>query len=97
MPRFVLLDSKAMLTIPYAPEVSANLVEVLEHHARHAGVSLDALEIIGSSLDFVEAFIVAAEDGNALDFIETLMPGATTAPAGKVERARWQAARLFGS
>jgi hypothetical protein len=84
-----------MLSVPYSPDVPPALVELVEHHARLAGVSLEALEVIGASLDFVEAFIVAAEDGQALEFVSRHFASGV-APSGNVERARWQAARLFG-
>lgn len=52
-----------MLSVRYGNDVPPAMVEVLEHHARQAGLSLGALEVIGASLDHVEAFIVAAEAG----------------------------------
>lgn len=87
-----------MLSVHYAPDVSPAMIELLEHHARHAGVSLDALEIIGASLDFVEAFIIAAEDGQALDFVASLAPdGPLLRPReAQIALARLQAERLFG-
>lgn len=84
-----------MLSVKYAPDVPPALVEVLEHHARRAGLSLDALEVIGASLDFVEAFIVASEDGAVPDFLARA--GLAPAAADKVALARWQAERLFGA
>lgn len=54
-----------MLSVRYAQEVPPALVEQVERHARECGLSLEALEVVGASLDFVEAFIVAAEDGRA--------------------------------
>lgn len=82
-----------MLSVRYGADVPLTMVELLEHHARHAGLSLAALEVIGASLDFVEAFIVAAEDGRGAEFAERmgLLP-----PTEKVALARWQAAKLFG-
>lgn len=84
-----------MLSVPYSSDVPRNLIDVLEHHARNHGVSLDALEVIGKSLDDVEAFIVAAEDGQVADFLARLF--APTPPLSRVEVARIQAARLFGA
>lgn len=82
-----------MLSVRYGNDVPPALVELLEHHARHAGLSLAALEVIGASLDFVEAFIVAAEKGEGTAFASRLglMP-----PEDGVDRARWQAEKLFG-
>ncbi len=83
-----------MLSVPYAADVPRAMIEVLEHHARQHGVSLEALEKIGATLDGVETFIVAAEDGKVGAFLADLF-GAPMVMT-KVERARWQAARLFG-
>lgn len=82
-----------MLSVKYGLDVPPALVEVLEHHARRAGLSLDALELIGASLDFVEAFIVASEDGTVPDF---LARAGLAPPRETVALARWQAERLFG-
>lgn len=82
-----------MLSIRYAAEVPPAMAQMLEHHARSAGLSLAALEIIGASLDFVEAFIVASEDGEAQRFLES---HGLVAPADPVGRARWTAQKLFG-
>lgn len=82
-----------MLSVRYGAEVPPAMAELLEHHARQAGLSLDALEVIGASLDFVEAFIVAAEDGNALAFLQQ---NGLAPPADKIARARWTAEKLFG-
>jgi len=81
-----------MLSIRYGNDVPAAMVQLLEHHARHAGLSLAALEIIGASLDHVEAFITEAEEGRGAEFARGLglMP-----PADTIGRARWQAAKLF--
>jgi hypothetical protein len=81
-----------MLSVKYATDVPPAMADLLEHHAREAGLSLDALEVIGASLDYVEAFIVAAEDGRGAQFVARLGLG-----NDKVARARWQAARLFGA
>ena len=81
-----------MISVPYGRDVPRAMVELLEHHARAAGLSLAALEIIGASLDHVEAFIVASEEGRGDEFARTL---GLLAPVDKVERARWQAAKLF--
>ncbi|HUR69081.1 MAG TPA: hypothetical protein VM370_07525 [Candidatus Thermoplasmatota archaeon] len=82
-----------MLSVRYASDVPFALAEQVELHARRAGLSLAALELIGSSLDFVEAFIVASEDGRGDVFARDhgLLP-----PAEKVAKARWVAERLFG-
>lgn len=82
-----------MLSVKYAPDVPKALVEVVEHHARRAGLSLEALEVIGASLDFVEAFIVAAEDDRVPVFLSEV---GLAPPMDKVTLARWQAERLFG-
>lgn len=82
-----------MLSVRYGADVPPALADLLEHHARHVGLSLGALEIIGASLDFVEAFIVASEDGRGLEYAQDM----GLAPrAGRVETARWQAEKLFG-
>lgn len=82
-----------MLSVQYAPEVPPALAELVERHARDAGLSLGALEAIGASLDRVEAFIVASEDGLGLAWARE----AGFAPPGDaLGRARWQAARIFG-
>ncbi|MEA3200826.1 MAG: hypothetical protein QOE90_2254 [Thermoplasmata archaeon] len=83
-----------MLSVRYAPDVPPALAEMAEHHARAAGLSLGALEVIGASLDFVEAFIVASEDGHGLDWARDLD---LAPPAERVANAQWVAARLFGS
>ncbi|HWH08131.1 MAG TPA: hypothetical protein VNX21_02960 [Candidatus Thermoplasmatota archaeon] len=82
-----------MLSVKYGSDVPRAMADLLEHHARRAGLSLDALEVIGASLDFVEAFIVASEDEKVPEFLARVGLGA---PRGKVELARWQARRLFG-
>ena len=82
-----------MLSVAYGPDVPPALAEVLEHHARQVGLSLGALEVIGASLSFVEAFIVAAEDGNGLAFARE---AGLAAPEERVARARWQAEKVFG-
>lgn len=82
-----------MLSVKYAPDVPPALVEVVEHHARRAGLSLGTLEVIGASLDFVESFIVASEDGLVPEFLAR----AGLRPMDKVSLARWQAERLFGA
>ena len=81
-----------MLSVRYGNDVPTSMVEILEHHARAAGLSLAALELIGASLDFVESFIVASEDGRGADYARELglMP-----PLDNLGRARWQAAKLF--
>lgn len=81
-----------MLTVRYGNDVPRAMAEILEHHARSAGLSLAALEVIGASLDFVESFIIAAEDGEGAAFARRLglMP-----PEDTVGKARWQAQRLF--
>ena len=61
-----------MLSVKYGNDVPLALAEIVEHHARVDGVSLGALEVIGASLDFVEAFIVAAEDGHGTEFVARL-------------------------
>jgi len=83
-----------MISVKYGVDVPPAMVEVLEHHARAEGLSLDALEVIGASLDFVEAFIVAAERGVGSDFLDRM--GLAGPPGDQVARARWQAERLFG-
>lgn len=82
-----------MLSVSYGSEIPPAMAELLEHHARAAGLSLAALEVIGASLDFVESFIVASEDGRGLAFAQEhgLAP-----PADSLGRARWQAAKIFG-
>ena len=57
-----------MLSVKYGADVPPAMAELAEHHARNAGLPLDALETIGASLDFVEAFIVASEEGRGEAF-----------------------------
>jgi hypothetical protein len=83
-----------MISVKYGADVPPALVDVLEHHARWEGLSLDALEVIGASLDFVEAFIVAAERGLGDQFLDRM--GLAGPRGDQVARARWQAERLFG-
>lgn len=83
-----------MLSVKYGADVPTKIAQILEHHARHTGLSLEAIETIGSSLDFVEAFIVAAEDGRGQEYAQKL---GLAPPAGKIATARWQAAKLFGA
>lgn len=84
----------SMLSVRYGNDVPRAIADLLEHHARQAGLSLTALEIIGASLDHVEAFIVACEDGEGRAYVQRLglMP-----PDDVVARARWQADKLFSS
>lgn len=82
------------LSVRYGPDVPPALAQLAEHHARHTGLSLAALEIIGASLDFVEAFIVASEDGEGLAFASRM--GLAPPAQDKVSVARWQAEKLFG-
>lgn len=83
-----------MLSVRYGPDVPLAMAELLEHHARSVGLSLGAIEVLGASLDFVEAFIVASEDGQGSDYARQmgLLP-----PLDNVERARWTAEKLFGA
>jgi hypothetical protein len=83
-----------MLSVRYGNDVPPALAELVEFHARAAGLSLGAVEVIGATLESVEAFIVASEAGTALDWAERkgLSP-----PVDKLGRARWVAARIFGA
>lgn len=81
-----------MLSVRYAPEVPRALAEMVEHYARQHGLSLAALEVIGSSLDFVERFLVEAEEGRAVPYLQTL---GLAPPEDPVKRARWVADRIF--
>ena len=83
-----------MLSVRYGSDVPPAMAQLLEHHARHAGLSLAALESIGAALDQVEAFIVASEDGLGEQWAreQSLLP-----PTDKVGKARWVADRLFSS
>jgi hypothetical protein len=81
-----------MLSVRYGPDVPPAIAELVEHHARAAGLSLAALEVIGASLDFAESFIVACEDGIGTDYARKL---GLLPPADNVGKARWQADRLF--
>jgi len=83
-----------MLSVRYGNDVPAALAEVLEHHARQVGLSLAAIEVLGASLDFAEAFIVASEDGDGALFARKL--GLLPPSDETVARARWQADKLFG-
>ena len=83
-----------MLSVRYGTDVPRAMADLLEHHARSAGLSLAALEIIGASLDHVEAFIVASEDGKGVDYARAL---GLLPPDDKIGRARWQASKLFSS
>jgi hypothetical protein len=82
-----------MLSIRAGPDVPPTMVDLLVHHARPVGLSLEALEVLGASLDFVEAFIVASEEGRGAEYARGL---GLLPPEEKVARARWQAQRLFG-
>lgn len=82
-----------MISVRYGADVPPAMVALLEHHARHHGLSLGALEVIGASLDFVEAFIVAAEEGRAEEY---LVRAGLAPPPTKAETARWQAEKIFG-
>lgn len=82
-----------MLAVRCGPEVPPAMADLLVHHARAVGLSLAAIEVIGASLDFTEAFIVASEDGEGPAHCRRL---GLLPPEGNVERARWQAQRLFG-
>ncbi|HVM46242.1 MAG TPA: hypothetical protein VM582_09930 [Candidatus Thermoplasmatota archaeon] len=70
------------------------MTELLEHHARRVGLSLAALEILGASLDHLEPFIVACEDGVGAEYARQL---GLLPPLDKVGQARWQAEKLFSS
>lgn len=82
-----------MLSIRAGPDVPPTMVDLLVHHARPVGLSLGALEVIGASLDFVEAFIVASEEGRGEDYARSL---GLLPPMDNVGKARWQAERVFG-
>lgn len=82
-----------MLSVRCGPDVPPALVDLLVHHARGVGLSLAAIEVIGASLDFTEAFIVASEDGQGADHCRRL---GLLPPEETVARARWQAQKLFG-
>lgn len=82
-----------MLALRCGPDVPPALADLLVHHARAVGLSLEAIEILGASLDFTEAFIVASEDGHGADYCRGL---GLLPPQDKVGRARWQAQKLFG-
>lgn len=83
-----------MLSVRYGKDVPSSMAQMVEHYARHAGLSLAALEVIGASLDHVEAFIVASEDGVGEQWARNmgLLP-----PSDKVGKARWVADKLFSS
>lgn len=83
-----------MLSVQYGNDVTPAMAEMLEHHARQAGLSLAALEVIGASLDFVESFIVASEEGQGLEFVRRM--GLLPPADDKLTTARWQAQKLFG-
>jgi hypothetical protein len=80
-----------MLSVKYGADVPLAMAEMAEHHARNAGLPLDALETIGASLDFVEAFIVAGEEGRAEQFAAD---AGLVAPRPKATLTR--ASQLFG-
>ena len=82
-----------MLSVRYGPDVPRAMIDLLEHHARREGLSLGALEVLGASLDFVEAFIVAAEDGVAHEMLARL--GLAPPASDRVSTARWQAEKIF--
>lgn len=82
-----------MLAVRCGPDVPPAMADLLVHHARQVGLSLAAIEIIGDSLDFVEAFIVASEEGRATDYARGL---GLLPPEDKIGKARWQAQKLFG-
>lgn len=82
-----------MLSVRYGADVPPALAELVERHARDAGLSLGAIEVIGASLDFAEAFIVASENGRGLDWARE---AGLAPPADTVGRARWQAAKVLG-
>lgn len=82
-----------MLALRCGPEVPPAMVDLLAHHARGVGLSLAAIEVLGASLDFTEAFIVASEEGRGADYARDL---GLLPPAETVARARWQAQKLFG-
>lgn len=82
-----------MLAVTYGRDVPPAMAELLEHHARAAGLSLGAVEALGASLHLVESFIVASEDGYGVEYARGL---GLAPPDGQIERARWVAARLFG-
>lgn len=89
------LGVSLMLSVRYSPDVPPALIDLLEHHAREEGLSLGALEVIGASLDFVEAFIVAAEDGKARTLLAAW--GLIPPTADVVDVARFQAEKIFGA
>lgn len=82
-----------MLSVRYGADVPRALADLVEHHARLAGLSLGALEVIGASLDFAESFIVAAEDGNGLDWARE---AGLAPPLERAAHARWVADKVFG-
>ena len=82
-----------MLSVRYGNDVPRAMAEVVEFHARAAGLSLGAIEAIGATLDAAEAFIVASEAGLGLAWAQE---AGIAPPVDKVGRARWQARQLFG-
>lgn len=82
-----------MLAVRCGPDVPPTMADLLVHHARAVGLSLAAIEVIGASLDFTEAFIVASEDGHGADHCRRL---GLLPPEETVALARWQAQKLFG-
>jgi hypothetical protein len=83
-----------MLSVQYGADVPPAMAQMAEHHARNAGLPLGALEALGASLDFVEAFIVASEEGRAEQF---LVDAGLMAPSIKATMvARRPTSRLLG-
>jgi hypothetical protein len=82
-----------MLSVKYGADVPPAMAEMAEHHARGAGLPLGVLEAVGASLDFIEAFIVASEEGRAEEFAVDagLLP-----PKDKVSLGAAQTKRLLG-
>lgn len=64
-----------VLNLTYHPDVPTAVIEMIEHHARRLGVTLDALELIGQSLDLSESFIVASESGMGAEYATAIERG----------------------
>lgn len=69
-----------MLNLRYGP-VPRAMLEVMEHHGRHLGLSLTAIEAIGQHLDLVEAFIVESEAGRGETYAQFVADRAAGAVA----------------
>ncbi len=69
-PRVV--TERPVLPLDYDPAIDGNVLRLIETTARHMGVPLDQLEMLGQDADTGLAFVAAADNDLAWDFLESV-------------------------